>query len=97
MANCALVRKGENSKRGSEPLWITLNKYPAKNPQKYLNHLTRLVNKKKVPYDDALAQIQTIEREGRITLNKTALVKPELSFIDVIKTELKLLRKDKSK
>lgn len=97
MANCALVRKGENSKRGSEPLWITLSKYPAKNPQKYLNHLTRLVNKKKIPYDDALAQIQTIEREGRITLNKAALVKPELSFIDVIKTELKLLRKNKSK
>ncbi len=95
MANCALVRKGENSKRGSEPLWITLSKYPQKNPQKYLNHLARLVNKKKVPYEDALAQIQTIEREGRIVLNKASLVKPELSFIDVIRAELKVKRKSK--
>lgn len=89
MANCALVRKGENSKRGSEPLWITLTKYPQKNPQKYTNHLARLVNKKRVPYDDALAQVQTIEREGRVKLNKSQLVKPELSFMDVLKSELK--------
>ena len=95
MSNCALAKKSVNSLRQSEPLWITLTKYKQKNVQKYVNHLARLVNKKIIPYEDALAQVQTIEREGRIVLNKSELVKPEMAFMDVIKAELVKKRNSK--
>lgn len=87
MENCALAKKSINSERQSEPLWITLTRFKQKNQQKYVNNLAKLVNKKLVPYEDALAQVQTIEREGRIVLNKNNLVKPEMSFMEELKAQ----------
>lgn len=75
IANCALARRGPNSRRGSEPLYLTLQKYPRKNQQKYVNRLTALVKKGLMNADDALAQIKTIEEEGHITLRKDKLLK----------------------
>lgn len=75
IANCALARRGPNSKRGSEPLYITLQKYPKKHQQKYVNRLTILVKRGLMHPADALAQIETIERLGHITLNKSKLMK----------------------
>ena len=73
--NCALTRRGPNSKRGSENLYETLKQYPKKNQQKYVNKLTVLVKKGLVPLEDALAQIEQIETLGRISLNKSKLLK----------------------
>lgn len=73
--NCALARRGPNSRRGSEPLYLTLQRYPYKNQQKYVNRLTVLVKIGLINAEDALGQIETIEREGLIQLNKTKLLK----------------------
>ena len=74
IANCALARRGPNSKLGNAPLNIKLEKYPRKNQQKYVNRLTVLVQKGFMNADDALAQINQIEAEGQIRLNKTRLL-----------------------
>jgi len=74
-ANCALARRGPNSRRGNEPLYLTLQRYPRKNQQKYVNRLTVLVKKGLINAQDALNQIRTIEEEGHITLNKSKLLR----------------------
>lgn len=72
--NCALTRRGPNSRRGSENLSETLKKYPRKNQQKYVNKLTVLVKKGLMPKEDALLQINQIENLGNISLNKSKLL-----------------------
>ena len=73
--NCALARRGPNSRRGNEPFYITLQRYPKKNQQKYANRLTALVKRGLMNPYDALSQIQQIEYEGRITLKKDKLLR----------------------
>ncbi|MBO7672515.1 hypothetical protein J6S88_03810 [bacterium] len=75
IANCALARRGPNSRRGSEPLHITLQKFPKKNQQKYVNRLIMLVKRGLMHPEDALAQIETIEQLGHISLNKSKLLR----------------------
>lgn len=77
IANCALAKKQINSDRQSIPLWQVLLQYPLKNQQRYVDNLTKLVNRGKLKYEDALAQIQTIEREGHVILDKSRLKKVE--------------------
>lgn len=75
IANCALAKKQINSDRQSTPLWQVLLQYPLKNQQKYADNLAKLVNRGKLSYDDALAQIKTIEKEGHIIIDKSKLKK----------------------
>ena len=78
MANCALARRGINSKRGNEPLYITLQKYDPKNQIKYAECVVKLQKREKIPYEDTLAHFETIEREGHLDLSdqKAKLIKP---------------------
>ena len=71
MANCALARKRPNELRGNEALWITLQKYDPKNQQKYAEGVVKLQKRGKVPYEDALAHYETIEKlsHGRVDLS----------------------------
>ncbi len=75
IANVALAKKQINSDRQSKPLWQVLQNYPLRNQQKYTNNLAKLVARGKIKYEDALAQINTIEHEGHIILDKSKLTK----------------------
>lgn len=79
MANCVLARRGINSRRGSEPLYITLKKYKPENQQKYAECVVRLQRKGKIPYEDAMEHFNTIEKEGHVDLSqqKKKLVAPQ--------------------
>lgn len=85
IANCALAKKQINSDRQSMPLWQVLLNYPLKNQQKYADNLAKLVKTGKMSYEDALAQIETIEREGRIILDKSKLKKVSNPLLDRLK------------
>lgn len=69
MTNCALAKRWINSARKSEPLWQTLEHFPLKNQHKYAGNLLKLYSKGKVQFEDVLAQMETIEREGHIDLS----------------------------
>lgn len=85
IANCALAKKQINSDRQSKPLWQILQLYPLKNQQKYVDNLAKLVNRGKMSYEDALSQIETIEREGHIVLDKSKLKKVSNPLIEKLK------------
>lgn len=85
IANCALAKKQINSDRQSKPLWQVLLEYPLKNQQKYVDNLAKLVNRGKMKYEDALAQVETIEREGRIVLDKSKLKKVANPIAEILK------------
>ena len=91
IANCALAKKQINSDRQSKPLWQVLINYPLKNQQKYVDNLAKLVNRGKLNYEDALAQVQTIEREGHIILDKSKLKKVENPLIEKLKEKFSVL------
>ena len=91
IANIALAKKQINSDRQSKPLWQILLNYPPKNQQKYVDNLAKLVNRGKLKYEDALAQINTIEREGRIILDKSKLKKVENPIIEKLKEKFIVL------
>lgn len=82
IANVALAKKQINSDRQSKPLWEVLQNYPLRNQQKYVNNLAKLVARGKMKYEDAIAQIQTIEREGHITLDKSRVKKVKNPLIE---------------
>lgn len=86
--NCALAKRYINSERQSRPLWQILLNYPLKNQQKYVNNLAKLVERGKVKYEDALIQIETIEQEGHIKLNKSKLKQPDIRLTEQIKQKL---------
>lgn len=71
MANCAMARRSINSRRGNEPLYITLQNYDPKNQQKYAECVVKLQKHGKIPYEDALEHFETIERlsHGRVDLS----------------------------
>ena len=85
IANCALAKRQINSDRLSKPLWLVLLDYPLRNQQKYVNNLIKLVERHKIQYEDALAQILTIEREGHIKLDKSKLRKVEDPLMEKLK------------
>lgn len=85
IANCALAKKQINSDRQSKPLWQILQLYPLKNQQKYVDNLAKLVNRGKMSYEDALSQVETIEREGHIVLDKSRLKKVSNPLIEKLK------------
>lgn len=82
IANVALAKKQINSDLQNYPLWQKLQTYPLKNQQKYVNNLAKLVARGKMKYEDAIAQIQTIEREGHITLDKSRVKKVKNPLIE---------------
>ena len=82
IANVALAKKQINSDLQNYPLWQKLQTYPLKNQQKYVNNLAKLVARGKMKYEDAIAQIQTIEREGHITLDKSRVKKVNNPLIE---------------
>ncbi len=70
MVNCALAKRGINAMRGNEPLYVYLSKFPIENQYKYAQNLVKLNHLGEVEYEDALGHLQTLEKEGRIDLNK---------------------------
>lgn len=85
IANCALAKKQINSYRQSKPLWQILQLYPLKNQQKYVDNLAKLVNRGNMSYEDAIAQVETIEREGHIILDKSKIKKTTNHVLEKLK------------
>ena len=75
MVNCGLAKKWINSKRQSKPLGEVLKEFPIENQQKYVDNLAKCVEKGLVSREEALMHIETIEEEGKILLDKSALLK----------------------
>ena len=91
LSNVALAKKQINSDRQSKPLWQVLENYPLKNQQKYVNNLAKLVARGKMRYEDALSQVQTIEREGHIILDKSKIKKIENPLVEKLKEKFTVI------
>lgn len=85
ITNYALAKRSINSDRLSTPLWQFLKNYPVENQQKYVDNLIKLVNNGKLKYEDALAQIEAIQREGHLTLDYSKLKKMPNPFTEILK------------
>ena len=71
ISNWVLALRYINSKRSNKTLSEFLKEKKKKNQQKYIDNLAKLVKQQRIPLEDALAQIKTIENEGKIKLNKS--------------------------
>lgn len=89
MHNCALAKRGLNTKRGNMPLWLYLTHFDPKNQKKYAHHLVKLNHKGKVRYGDALKHLETLETEGRLDLKEyKEMLKEVESPVEKIKRKL---------
>ena len=70
MVNCALARKGLNTLRGNAPLWTFLRYFPVENQYKYALNLVRLNHKGKIPLNEAMEHLTSLEQEGMLDLTR---------------------------
>ena len=72
MVNCGLAKRWINTLRGNESLWVFLKKmgFNSKHQYKYAENIVKVNHKRKVPYEDALGHLETIEREAKMDLTK---------------------------
>ena len=75
IANQVHARKGPNSKRGNMNIgdFIEQEGYDHKNQIQYIEKLIKLQKRGKIPFHDAMGQIETVEREARIDLSAQKL------------------------
>ncbi len=72
MVNCGLAKRWINTLRGNEALWAFIQKmgFDPKHQYSYADDIVKCNHRKKVPYEDALGHLETIEREAHMDLTK---------------------------
>ena len=88
MVNCGLAKRWINTLRGNEALWAFIERmgFDSKHQYSYADDIVRCNHKQKVPYEDALGHLETIEKEARMDLTKYKdKLKPYEAPADVMK------------